>query len=126
MLVSDFLDTVSNMLELMVALLGPSMAVYAADILWRRNRYNGLELSDESRSGRFWYRGGVNWAGATALVAGTAAASLCLSTSFYTGPVARAAGGADLSLPTGIIVSAGVYLLMMRRHRAGAGAGSAG
>jgi len=125
-LVSDFLDTVSNMLELMVALLGPSMAVYAADILWRRNRYNGLELSDESRSGRFWYRGGVNWAGATALVAGTAAASLCLSTSFYTGPVARAAGGADLSLPTGIIVSAGVYLLMMRRHRAGAGAGSAG
>ncbi len=125
-LVSDFLDTVSNMLELMVALLGPSMAVYAADILWRRNRYNGLELSDESRSGRFWYRGGVNWAGATALVAGTAAASLCLSTSFYTGPVARAAGGADLSLPTGVIVSAGVYLLMMRRHRAGAGAGSAG
>ncbi|WP_037604257.1 purine-cytosine permease family protein [Streptacidiphilus rugosus] len=115
LLVSDFLDTVSNMLELMVALLGPSMAVYAADILWRRNRYDGLQLCDESRGGPFWYRGGVHWAGAIALVTGTAAASLCLSTPLFTGPIASAAGGIDLSLPVGIVVSVALYLALVRR-----------
>ncbi|MBC3839658.1 nitrate reductase [Streptacidiphilus sp. 4-A2] len=119
LLVSNFLDTVNNMLQLMVALLGPSMAIYAADILWRRNRYDGHELSDESRGGPFWYRGGINWAGATALVVGTALASQCVNTPLYTGPIATAAGGADLSLPVGIVVSASVYLLMMRSRRAG-------
>jgi purine-cytosine permease-like protein len=35
----------------------------------------------------------------------------------YTGPIARAAGGADLSLPAGILVSAAVYVAMMRVNR---------
>ena len=43
-----------------------------------------------------------------------------LATSLYTGPVARAAGGADLSLPAGILVSAAVYLVMMRSRRTAA------
>ena len=99
LLVSDFLDTVASLLQVMVALLGPSMAIYAADILLRRNRYDGRDLSDQTRTGPFWYTAGVNWAGATALIAGTAVASQCLATPFYTGPIARAAGGTDLSPP---------------------------
>jgi NCS1 family nucleobase:cation symporter-1 len=53
LLVSDFLDTVASLLQVMVALLGPSMAIYAADILLRRNRYDGRDLSDETRTGPF-------------------------------------------------------------------------
>jgi purine-cytosine permease-like protein len=121
LLVSDFLDTVSNMLELMVALMGPSIAIYAPDILWRRNRYDGRELTDESRGSAFWYSGGVNWAGVTALVVATAVASQCVNTSMYTGPTARAAGGTDLSLPVGILVSAAVYVAMMRSRRPATG-----
>lgn len=117
LLVSNFLDTVSNMLELMVALMGPSIAIYATDILWRRNRYDGRDLTDESRGSAFWYTGGVNWAGVTALVVATAIASQCVNTQMYTGPIARAAGGTDLSLPAGILVSAAVYIAMMRVHR---------
>ncbi|HEU5030420.1 MAG TPA: cytosine permease [Spirillospora sp.] len=120
LLVSDFLDTVNNMLQLMVALLGPAMAVYATDILWRRNRYDGRALSDESRDAPFWYRGGVNRAGAIALLAGAAVASQCLNTTLYTGELAKAADGVDLSLPSGILISAAVYAALMRGRRAAA------
>ncbi|MBZ4014752.1 purine-cytosine permease family protein [Streptomyces purpurogeneiscleroticus] len=114
LLVSNFLDTVSNVLQLTVVLLGPSMAVYATDILLRRNRYDGLALTDETRGSTFWYTGGVNRAGALALTAGTAAAALCVNT-LYTGPLARALHGVDLALPVGICVASAVYALMTRR-----------
>ncbi len=114
LLVSDFLDTVDSVLQLMVALMGPSMAIYAADVLWRRNRYDGHQLSDESPGGPFWYTGGVNPAGAAALVVGAVAALLCVDTTLYAGPVARALHGTDLSLPVGMVLAAGVYLALAR------------
>jgi purine-cytosine permease-like protein len=116
LLVSNFLDTVGNVLQLTVVLLGPSPAVYATDILLRRNRYDGLALGDESRTSPFWYTGGVNWSGALALGAGVAAAALCVDT-VYTGPVALALGGLDLALPPGLTVSAAAYALLTRRLR---------
>ncbi|CAM04066.1 possible purine/cytosine permease [Saccharopolyspora erythraea NRRL 2338] len=114
LLVSNFLDTVSNVLQLTVVLLGPSMAIYAADILLRRNRYDGPALSVEAPGGPFWYTGGVNWDGATALVVGTGAASLCVNTQLYTGPVARALDGVDLALPTGIALAVAAYAILLR------------
>ncbi|QMU71430.1 cytosine permease [Streptacidiphilus sp. P02-A3a] len=121
LLVSNFLTTVNSVLELMVALMGPTMAIYATDVLRRRNGYDGHELSDETRTGPFWYSGGVNWAGATALVVGAVAATLCVDTQLFTGPVAAAMNGTDLSLPVGMILAAGLYLLLTRRHRAARG-----
>ncbi|MFD6890370.1 purine-cytosine permease family protein [Streptomyces sp. NPDC059957] len=114
LLVSDFLDTVGNLLQLTVVVLGPSTAVYATDILLRRCRYDGPALGDETPGSPFWYTGGVNWAGALALTAGIAAAALCVDT-LYTGPVARALDGVDLSLPAGIAVAASLYALLMHR-----------
>ncbi|NBE55669.1 purine-cytosine permease family protein [Streptomyces boluensis] len=113
LLVSNFLDTVSNVLQLTVVLLGPSMAIYATDILMRRNRYDGLALTDESRDSPFWYVAGVNWAGAAALAGGVTASALSVNT-VYTGPLATALGGIDLALPVGILVSAALYALLMR------------
>ncbi|MFE9561329.1 purine-cytosine permease family protein [Streptomyces sp. NPDC006487] len=114
LLVSNFLDTVGNLLQLSVVVLGPSTAVYATDILLRRCRYDGRALTDESPGSPFWYTGGVNRAGALALTAGIAAAALCVDT-LYTGPVARALDGVDLSLPVGIAVAASLYAPLMRR-----------
>lgn len=114
LLVSNFLDTVGNLLQLTVVVLGPSTAVYATDILLRRCRYDGPALCDESPGSPFWYTGGVNRAGALALTAGIAAAALCVDT-LYTGPVARALEGVDLSLPVGIAVAASLYALLMHR-----------
>lgn len=120
LLVSNFLDTVSNVLQLTVVLLGPSMALYATDIVLCRNRYDGPALTDETPNSRFWYTGGVNWPGALALTAGVTASALCVNT-LYTGPVAAALGGLDLALPVGMIVAAAAYALMMRRTRGGPG-----
>ncbi|GGV31475.1 purine-cytosine permease family protein [Streptomyces spectabilis] len=113
LLVSDFLDTVSNVLQLTVVLLGPATAVYATDILLRRNRYDGRALMDETRAGPFWYTAGVNPAGALALAGGVTAAALCVDT-LYTGPVAGALGGMDLSLPVGIVVASSLYTILTR------------
>ncbi|RSS38767.1 cytosine permease [Streptomyces sp. WAC08241] len=115
-LVSHFLETVSNALQVITVLVGPLMAVYATDVLLRRCRYDGVALSDETPGGPFWYTAGVNRAGALALVVGVAAASLCVDT-LYTGPVATALGGLDLSLPVGMGVSAALYALLMRGDR---------
>ncbi|WP_432128826.1 purine-cytosine permease family protein [Streptomyces sp. bgisy082] len=115
-LVSDFLDTVSNALQVITVLVGPLMALYATDVLLRRCRYDGVALSDETPGSPFWYTAGVNRAGALALVAGVATASLCVDT-LYTGPVASALGGVDLSLPVGMGVSAALYALLMRGDR---------
>ncbi|WP_406860438.1 cytosine permease [Streptomyces sp. HUAS MG47] len=116
LLVSNFLDTVSNALQVIVVLIGPLMAVYATDVVLRRCRYDGLALGDETPGSPFWYTAGVNGAGAFSLITGVAAAALCVNT-LYTGPVAGALGGMDLSLPVGMIVSAGLYAVLMRRDR---------
>ncbi|MFD5102364.1 purine-cytosine permease family protein [Streptomyces albidochromogenes] len=116
LLASGFLDTVSKALQLTVVLIGPLMAVYATDIVLRRCRYDGPALSDESPRSPFWYTGGVNLSGAVALLAGVAAAALCVGT-LYTGPVASALGGLDLSLPVGILVAASLYAVLSRGSR---------
>ncbi|MFE0649935.1 purine-cytosine permease family protein [Streptomyces sp. NPDC059534] len=116
LLVSNFLDTVSNALQVIVVLIGPLMAVYATDIVLRRGRYDGIALSDETSGGPFWYTAGVNRAGVLAVVVGVTTAALCVNT-LYTGPIAGALGGVDLSLPAGMAVSAALYALLMRSDR---------
>ncbi|MFE9427965.1 purine-cytosine permease family protein [Kitasatospora sp. NPDC006697] len=117
LLVSNFLATVTSVLELMVVLMGPTLAIYATDVLLRRNRYDGQQLSDQAPGGPFWYRAGVNPAGIAALVAAAGAAALCADNPLYTGPVARALGGVDLSLPVGVLGGAGVYAVVMRGRK---------
>ncbi|MGX1128300.1 NCS1 family nucleobase:cation symporter-1 [Streptomyces glaucescens] len=117
LLVSDFLDTVSDVLQLTVVLLGPAMAVYAADILLRRNRYDGHALTDETPAGPFWYTAGVNRPGALALGAGVTVSALSVNT-LYTGPIATALHGVDIALPAGVAVSALTYAALMRRSPA--------
>jgi purine-cytosine permease-like protein len=117
--VSDFTDTLKNILELSVSLLGPSFAIYAVDILLRRNRYDGRALNDESPLSRFWFRRGFNEAGIIALLAGTIAALLCANTTMWVGPVARALDGADISTLTGPLVGAIVYAVANSRTNIG-------
>ncbi|GAA4600705.1 purine-cytosine permease-like protein [Actinoplanes octamycinicus] len=111
---TNFLDTVSQALQLSIVLVGPSVAIYVADILLRRNNYDGAQLGDETPGSPFWYTAGVNWHGAAALLAGMGAAALCADTDLYLGPVARALAGIDLSLPAGILVTGVLYPVLMR------------
>jgi len=112
--VADFTDTLSSILEMSVALLGPSVAIYAIDIVIRRNRYDGLQLHDESPGGAFWFSNGVNWAGFVALALGTVSASLFLNTSEYVGPMATALDGADLSSVVGPVIAIAAYIVLVK------------
>lgn len=116
-LVFDFLTAVNAMMELIVVITGPCMAVYATDIVLRRNRYDGEALHDQRRGGPFWYRGGVNWAGVLATLLGIAAATACASSTFWAGPVSAAMGGLNLAVPVGIAGSAVLYWAFSRAFR---------
>jgi len=112
--VSDFTATLSSLLEMSVALLGPAITIYAADIVLRRNRYAGAELHDETPASAFWFTGGVNWAGFGALLTGTAAAALWLNTTHFVGPLAARFDGADLSTLVGPLVALVVYVGLVK------------
>lgn len=108
----SFLDTLNASLELAVTVLGPLVAVYAVDILLRRNRYDGRALTDERRGSPFWYRGGVFWPGVIAMVGATTVAVLMANTTLYVGPIAAALGGADLSALVGPLLAGGLYAVL--------------
>ncbi|GAA5153330.1 cytosine permease [Pseudonocardia eucalypti] len=112
--VTDFTSTLSNVLQLSVAFLGPRCAIYVLDIWLRRNRYSGLALHDTSPGGPIWYAGGINWAGILALALGTLASTLCLHLTLYTGPVAGLLAGADTSVLVGPLVAGALYLGLMK------------
>ncbi|MFF2573006.1 purine-cytosine permease family protein [Streptomyces sp. NPDC058084] len=113
-LVFDFLTAVNAMMELVVIVTGPCMAVYATDVLLRRNRYDGLALHDQRRTGPYWYRGGVNTAGALATLVGATAAALCASSTFWAGSVSAGLDGLNLAVPVGVLGSAALYWALSR------------
>lgn len=112
---SSLIDAVNLLLQFLLIVSVPSITVYAVDILMRRNRYEALDLFDETRTSSYWYKAGFGRAGITAFVVGAIATALCLSTDVWTGPVAEALGYIDLSVFAGIIVTAVVYYFTARK-----------
>ncbi|MCW2289060.1 purine-cytosine permease-like protein [Leucobacter luti] len=120
---TSLLGAVNLMLQFLIIISAPTMAVYVTDILLRRNRYDGDELFDERPGGAFWFWRGVGLAGITAVTAGAGASVLFLSTDIWTGPLAVAAGHLDLSVPAGLLVAAATYVLLAAKSiRQGAAA----
>ena len=109
---TSLLDAVNLMLQFLLIISAPTMAVYVTDIILRRGRYRGEDLFDEEKGGPFWFRGGFGMAGLVAMVAGGLATALFLSTDVWTGPLAEAIGYIDLSAPAGMLVSAGLYIVL--------------
>ncbi|WP_456284609.1 purine-cytosine permease family protein [Microbacterium sp. JZ101] len=116
---TSLLGAVNLMLQFLVIVTGPAMAIFVADIVLRRNRYDGADLFDEERGAPFWYTGGWSVPGLTALALGGGATAACLSTDVWMGPVSAALGGIDLSVPAGMLVAALVYGGLSRAARGG-------
>lgn len=113
----DLLETLGYLIELSVAVMGPLMAVYAADIWLRRGRYDGITLSNATRRSAFWHTGGWHVPGAVAMVVAPTVAMLMVNTTLYVGPIALALGGADLSSIVGPLLAAGIYVTLARAGR---------
>jgi len=111
---SSLLEAANLLLQFLVIVSGPAMAIYVVDVLRRKYVYDGADLFDDRRGGRFWYTGGWSIPGISALVLGGLATALCLSTDVWTGAIGQALGHVDLSVPVGMIVAALVYALLSR------------
>jgi purine-cytosine permease-like protein len=111
---SNLLEAANLMLQFLVIVSGPAMAIFVVDVLLRRNRYDGLELFDVRPGGRYWYTGGWSIPGIAALLLGGLVTALSLATSVWAGPIARATGYIDFSVPIGMLVAGTLYAVLQR------------
>ena len=117
---SDFLTRFGDYLALLLYLFTPWTAINLVDFyVVRRGHYSIREIFNPAGMYGRW-----NWRGLLAYLIGFAAMIPFFSTGPYTGPIARALGGADIAMLIGLPVSAAVYLLACRsidteheRHR---------
>jgi NCS1 nucleoside transporter family len=105
----DFTSTFIEFLSLMIIWIAPWAAVYLVDMWLRRASYEPADLM-RSSGGRYWYRGGVHVAALAAWGAGMVGAFLLTNSTRWQSPVSTdLLGGADLSIPVGLIVAGATY-----------------
>ena len=113
--ISNFLNTLTEFFQFMLWWYAPFTAIFLLDVWFRRNRYDGVDLLRVA-GGRYWFRGGFNWRGITALVAGMAAAAAFATTTHWKSPITKQLGDTDVSGWAGLIVGGVVYYVLMRGY----------
>jgi len=107
---SNFVNRFEDLLAILLYLFTPWTAINLVDFyVVRRGHYSIREIFNPLGMYGHW-----NWRGLSAYLAGFIAMVPFFSTTLYTGPVARALGGADIAMLIGLPVSAGIYLLTCR------------
>jgi len=107
---SNFLALLGEFILLLLYLAIPWTAINLSDFyILRHGRY------DQEAFFRPAGYGTVNWAALTAYVVGALVEVPFINPgAIYEGPIAKAMGGADIAWIPGIIISGGLYLLLMR------------
>ena len=107
---SDFVNRFEDLLALLLYLFTPWTAINLVDFyVVRRGHYSIREIFNPAGMYGRW-----NWRGLTAYIVGFLVMVPFFSTTLYTGPVARALGGADIAMLVGLPVATAVYLLTCR------------
>jgi NCS1 nucleoside transporter family len=107
---SNFVNRFEDLLALLLYLFTPWTAINLVDFyLVRKGHYSIREIFNPVGMYGRW-----NWRGLTAYVIGFVVMIPFFSSGLYTGPVARALGGADIAMLVGLPVAAGVYLIACR------------
>src|ERR1700757_925002 len=106
----NFVNRFADLLAILLYLFTPWTAINLVDFyLVRRGHYSIREIFNPPGMFGRW-----NWRGPSAYIVGFVVMIPFFSTTPYTGPVARALGGADIAMLVGLPVSAGIYLLACR------------
>ena len=107
---SDFVTRFGDLLAVLLYLFTPWTAINLVDFyLVRRAHYSIREIFNADGMYGRW-----NWRGLSAYALGFAVMIPFFSTGMYTGPVARALGGADLAMLVGLPVAGVAYYLACR------------
>jgi nucleobase:cation symporter-1, NCS1 family len=107
---ADFVNRFEDLLAVLLYLFTPWTAINLVDFyVVRKGHYSIREIFNPAGMYGQW-----NWRGLTAYSVGFVVMIPFFSTGMYTGPVARALGGADIAMLIGLPVAAGVYLLTCR------------
>jgi NCS1 family nucleobase:cation symporter-1 len=112
---SSFNTLLTEFADCVIAWIAPWMAIFLVDWVLRRCRYDPASLQRTDRHGLYWRRGGVHWPAIVAQALGSLASVFAISQTFYVGPIAKAASGADFSVFAGIGVGGLVYLALAWR-----------
>jgi nucleobase:cation symporter-1, NCS1 family len=107
---TDFINRFEDFLSLLLYLFTPWTAINLVDFYWvRKCHYSIREIFNPRGMYGRW-----NWRGLLAYGVGFVAMIPFFSTETFTGPAARALGGADIAMLVGLPVAALVYLLCCR------------
>jgi nucleobase:cation symporter-1, NCS1 family len=107
---SDFVTRFGDLLAVLLYLFTPWTAINLVDFyLVRRGQYSIREIFNADGMYGRW-----NWRGLSAYALGFGVMIPFFSTGMYTGPVARALGGADLAMLIGLPVAGFAYYLACR------------
>jgi NCS1 family nucleobase:cation symporter-1 len=107
---SNFASRFNDLLSLLLYLFTPWTAINLVDFyVVRKGHYSIREIFNPHGMYGRW-----NWRGLGAYLIGFAVMIPFFSSGLYTGPIARALGGADIAMLVGLPVSAGIYLIACR------------
>jgi NCS1 family nucleobase:cation symporter-1 len=107
--VYNFIDLFAQLLSLTLAFLSPWAAVLVVDYALRRGRYDVVALHTWGR-GPYWFTRGINGAALGAYAIGIAAALATSNSTLWASPLmTKLAGGADLSLFVGLLLTGALY-----------------
>jgi len=106
----DFVTNLVNFILFLSYFLIPWTAINLADFYWvRKERYDLKAIfSSEGIYGR------VNWRTMIAYLVAVVVEIPFASSTFYTGPAVDLLGGADIAWIVGLVVAAGLYVMLMR------------
>lgn len=110
---TDFLTALTEFLQLAVIWYAAYTAIFLADIVLRRNDYDGVQLH-AGPSGRYWGRNGFHWSGLIALGLAMVTGLLFANTSRFQGPLSSALSDIDLSYVVSFAVAGVAYWLLVR------------
>lgn len=122
---SNFLENYTNFILLLLYVLIPWTAVNLVDFYLIRHGEYDVEAFFDPSGGPY---GRIGWVGVTAYLVGIIVEIPFMSTTLYTGPVASAINGTDLSWLVGLVVTVPLYYLLAMRYipRPGRPAGNRG
>jgi NCS1 family nucleobase:cation symporter-1 len=116
----NFLNNFSNFILFLAYFLIPWTAINLVDFYFVR--HGEYQIEDIFRLDGIYHR--FNWRTLIVYGVGILVEVPFMNTTFYTGPIAKAMGGADVSWIIGLAVSAPLYYLLSRSDRHGADAAS--